>query len=173
MTPLEIERKWIVTNWPSHDFPLLYSEVMQQGYISVEPTVRIRQEKTIQSNLDTHPIQNNYVLCVKSHGLLTRKEVEIMIEEEKFEQLKDVIDYPLIHKIRNTYLLPNGKHLEVNHVDQGLDSEFWYAEIEFQSEEDALTFDPKSVGLESYLTNDVTTQKNQSMAAYWMQTRMR
>lgn len=171
MTHLEIERKWLVQGWPKNDLPLLYSEIMQQGYISTDPTVRIRQEKTTLTNTKNHPLENHYVLCFKSHGLLTRKEIEIDIAEDKFIELADLIGFPLIHKVRNTYQLATGYHLEVNHVDEGLASEFWYAEIEFPTEEEAIHFQASSVGLSSYLQNDVTTQKSQSMAAYWLQTR--
>ena len=43
--------------------------------------------------------------------------------------------------------------------------------IKFKSEEEANAFDPKHVDLCDYLTDDVTSQPNQSMAAYWQQTR--
>ena len=42
---MEIERKWMVTNWPDEkSFPLTETYQMDQGYISVRPTVRIRRE---------------------------------------------------------------------------------------------------------------------------------
>lgn len=171
-TPLEIERKWMVKGWPSSNFPLLFTEQMRQGYIATHPTVRIREENTISSTITEKTIQDNYVLCFKSSGLLARKEIEMNIPKEKFMELEDLIGLPLIHKIRNTYLLPDGHHLEVNHVDEGLDSEFWYAEIEFQTEEEAIHFNPHQVGLKDYLNDDVTKQPNQSMAAYWCATRV-
>lgn len=170
-TPLEIERKWMVNGWPTNDYPLLYSERMRQGYISTHPTVRIREENTIVSNTESKPIKDSFILCFKSSGLLTRKEIEMDIEQEKFNELEDLIHLPLIDKLRNTYLLPDGHHLEVNHVDEGLPTEFWYAEIEFKSEEEAISFDPSSVNLKEYLNDDVTNQPNQSMAAYWDSTR--
>ena len=92
---------------------------------------------------------------------------------QKFEELEDLIGLPLINKLRNTYLLKDGHHLEVSHVDEGLPSEFYYAEIEFKSEEEANAFDPKQVDLSDYLNDDVTNQPNQSMAAYWQQTRQK
>lgn len=161
--PLEIERKWIVDGWPYEELPLLKNEFMQQGYISTRPSVRIREEA---STTETH-----YILNFKSHGQLTRKEVEIEISKEKFEELEDLIGLPMIVKIRRTFQLPDGNHLEVNHVDEGLPTEFWYAEIEYKSEEDARSWDPASVGLAGYLRNDVTDEPGQSMAAYWRKTR--
>ena len=40
---MEIERKWMVQGWPQ-GLPLLETYRMDQGYISVRPTVRIRRE---------------------------------------------------------------------------------------------------------------------------------
>ncbi len=170
-TNLEIERKWMVQGWPSIDLPLLYVEEMRQGYISTHPTVRIREENTLVSNDALKPIKDSFILCFKSSGTLTRKEIEMEIEKSKFKDLEDLIQLPLINKVRNTYLLKDGHHLEVNHVDEGLPSEFWYAEVEFQSEKEAFSFQAKDVQLQDYLVDDVTNQPNQSMASYWESTR--
>ena len=40
---MEIERKWMVKGWPE-GLPLREEFSMRQGYISVRPTVRIREE---------------------------------------------------------------------------------------------------------------------------------
>ena len=40
---MEIERKWMVKGWPE-GLPLRKEFAMRQGYISVRPTVRIREE---------------------------------------------------------------------------------------------------------------------------------
>lgn len=40
---MEIERKWMVTGWPE-GLPMTEDYRMDQGYISVRPTVRIRRE---------------------------------------------------------------------------------------------------------------------------------
>lgn len=45
---MEIERKWMVNGWPEGEnlpaLPLKEEFAMRQGYISVRPTVRIREE---------------------------------------------------------------------------------------------------------------------------------
>ena len=45
---MEIERKWMVNGWPEGEgfpaLPLKEEFGMRQGYISVHPTVRIREE---------------------------------------------------------------------------------------------------------------------------------
>ena len=40
---MEIERKWMVKGWPQGLVPEAEYE-MEQGYLSVRPTVRIRKE---------------------------------------------------------------------------------------------------------------------------------
>lgn len=154
MKNIEIERKWMVRGWPNN-LELLYVEKMRQGYISTSPTVRIRDE------------DSKYILCFKSKGKLSRKEIEMEIPKDKFDELEDLIGLPLIDKVRKTYLLSDGHHLEVNLVDE----KFYYAEVEFSNEEEALAFNPQDVNLGDYLDNEVTYQKGQSMATYWIETR--
>lgn len=161
---MEIERKWMVTGWPQ-GLPLKEKFKMRQGYVSVCPTVRIREEA-----LEGGATQ--YILCFKSGGGLAREEIERPIDEELFHQLEHkIIAKPLIEKVRCSYSLPDGLVLEVNHVDEGQPTEFWYAEVEYPSVERALKWEPASCGLESYLTDEVTNQPGQSMGAYWEMTR--
>ena len=105
---MEIERKWMVNNWPPEDLglPLLYEQFMRQGYISVRPTVRIREEAMTGGSTE-------YVLCFKSGAGLVRKEIEMSIPKDKFLELEDLIGLPLIPKLRRTYVLPDGLKLEV------------------------------------------------------------
>lgn len=163
--PVEIERKWMVEGWPEKELPLVKEEEMRQGYISVEPTVRIREEANVNG-------QTEWILCFKSKGGLTRKEIEFPIPKERFEDLKDLIGLPLIPKTRRTYRLPDGLQLEVNHVDIGEATEFWYAEVEFASEDEARGFDPAVYDLSDYLWDDVTEKPGESMGAYWVRTRL-
>ena len=165
---MEIERKWMVTGFPE-GFPLLKSELMRQGYLTVHPTVRIREETLL--NEDGEPQHTEYILCFKKGSGLARREIEFPIEPDRFAELEELIGLPLIPKLRNTYLLPDGSHLEVNHVDEGLPTEFWYAEIEYASIDAARAWDPATVGLADYLNDDVTDQPGQSMGSYWLATR--
>ena len=162
---MEIERKWMVTGWPKEDWPVLYTHKMRQGYVNVRPTVRIREE--IRTGQDPE-----YILCCKSEGGLARKEIEMPVPADKFAELEDLIGLPLISKERRTYHLPDGRHLEVNHVDQGQPSEFWYAEIEYESVEAATSWKPEGAAAE-YLNNEVTGQPGSTMGAYWEMTRKR
>lgn len=161
---MEIERKWMVDGWPQ-GLPLREEFFMRQGYISVRPTVRIREEALTGGKTD-------YILCFKSGGGLAREEIERSIDRELFEELEQkIIGKPLIQKVRRSYLLPDGSVLEVNHVDAGQPTEFWYAEVEYPTVEAARAWRPDACGLGTYLCNEVTDQPGQSMGEYWVETR--
>ena len=166
---MEIERKWMVNGWPEGEnlpaLPLKEEFAMRQGYISVRPTVRIREEALKGG-------ETAYILCFKSGSGLAREEIEREIDKELFTRLEEkIIGKPLIPKLRRSYQLPDGMVLEVNHVDEGQPTEFWYAEVEYPTVEAARSWRPEAVGLAAYLNDDVTDQPGQSMGAYWEQTR--
>ena len=80
---MEIERKWMVNGWPE-GLPLKEEFAMRQGYISVRPTVRIREEALTGGK--TH-----YVLCFKSGSGLAREEIERDIDPALFNDLETKI----------------------------------------------------------------------------------
>lgn len=151
---MEIERKFLLDAFPAH-LPLVKQADMAQGYISVGPVVRIRSEKMTENT--------NYVLCFKGPGTIAREEIEINLDESVFHQLEGLLKAPLIRKEFRVYQLPDGHHLECNHVDKGEPTEFYYAEVEFESLEEALAFEPPS-----FLGADVTEDRSYGMAAYWV-----
>ena len=69
---MEIERKWMVNGWPEGEnfpaLPLKEEFAMRQGYISVRPTVRIREEALKGG-------KTAYILCFKSGSWLAREEI--------------------------------------------------------------------------------------------------
>ena len=137
---MEIERKWMVTGWPE-GLPLVEEFTMRQGYISVRPTVRIREEAKTGG-------ETAWILCFKSEGGLAREEIERPIDRALFEDLAaKIIARPLIEKVRRTYLLSDGCHLEVNHVDAGQPGAFWYAEIESPTLEAVCQWEPAGCGM--------------------------
>ena len=163
---MEIERKWMVTDWPRGLRPVR-THIMDQGYLCVRPTVRIRREA-----LEGGPTA--LVLCFKGAPDptgLSRPEVETEISPELFAQLEALIGKPLIRKERRSYLLPEGLVLEVNEVDPGQPGGFFYAEVEFPTEQAARAWDPASCGLGRYLALEVTGQPGASMGEYWEKTR--
>lgn len=158
---MEIERKWLTRGWPQGDPDRVIE--MEQGYISVSPTVRIRSHRETGK-------ADRYVLCFKSKGGLVRQEIETDIDKALFDQLRDFIGKPLVKKVQRRYNLPGGLVLEANQVDPGQPTGFFYAEVEFASEADALAWQPVQ-GLAGYLQNEVTDQPGESMGAYWLRTR--
>ena len=160
---MEIERKWMVTGWPE-GLTQTSDYQMDQGYVSVRPTVRIRRE-ALQGG------RTALVLCFKGAGTLSREEIETEIDAELFAKLAHLIGKPLIQKERRSYRLPDGLTLEVNCVDKGLPTAFWYAEVEYPTVAAANAWQPAAWGLADYLGDEVTGQPGQSMGAYWLQTR--
>ena len=163
---MEIERKWMVTDWPRGLRPVR-THIMDQGYLCVRPTVRIRREA-----LEGGPTA--LVLCFKGAPDptgLSRPEVETEISPELFAQLEELIGKPLIRKERRSYLLPEGLVLEVNEVDPGQPGGFFYAEVEFPTEQAARAWGPASCGLGRHLAGGVAGQPGASMGEYWEKTR--
>lgn len=158
---MEIERKWLTQGWPQGQPDRVIE--MEQGYISVSPTVRIRSHRETGK-------ADRYVLCFKSKGGLVRQEIETDIDKALFDQLRDFIGKPLVKKVQRRYNLPGGLVLEANQVDPGQPTGFFYAEVEFASKADALAWQPVQ-GLAGYLQNEVTDQPGESMGAYWLRTR--
>ena len=158
---MEIERKWMVTGWPE-GLTQTSDYQMDQGYVSVRPTVRIRRE-ALQGG------RTALVLCFKGAGTLSREEIETEIDAELFAKLEHLIGKPLIRKERRGYRLPGGLTLEVNCVDPDLPTAFWYAEVEFETEAQALAWDPPPRALPT----TCTTNAPASPAAVWGSTGFR
>ena len=161
---MEIERKWLVSGLPGVFLPVVMEQEMEQGYLTVRPTVRIRKEAEKGGKTE-------YVLCLKSGAGIARQEIEIRIEEAPFRELEKLIGIPLIEKERRVYSLRDGLLLEVNDVDREMPTHYMYAEIEYPSLDAAKEWKPDPDGLTDYLADDVTDQPGQTMAAYWDLTR--
>ena len=154
---MEIERKFKLSAFPQH-LPLLQASQVEQGYLSVTPTVRIRSK--------CRDGVTDYRLCIKGKGALVREEVELPLDEDKFFRLKNLLHGEMIRKDYRVYQLPNGLQLECSLVDAGTENEFMYAEVEFSTEEEARAFVPPA-----FLGEDVTEVPGSSMSAYWQRTR--
>ena len=57
-------------------------------------------------------------------------------------------------------------------MDKGLPTAFWYAEVEYKTEAQALAWDPAAVGLRDCLSDECTGKPGSSMGDYWQQTRL-
>ena len=161
---MEIERKWFVSGWPEGLEPAHVYE-MEQGYLALHPnTVRIRSETE-------HGGSTAYILCFKGAGKLVREEIETEIDAALFARLSALIGRKLIHKERRDYPIAGGLMLEVNEVDAGSPTTFFYAEIEFSDVAAARSWDSAGAGLSAYLSHEVTERSGVSMGAYWSRTR--
>ncbi|HBT65838.1 MAG TPA: hypothetical protein DEB10_14360 [Ruminococcaceae bacterium] len=151
---MEIERKFLIDSFPNQ-LPLLSETVVYQGYISVEPVVRIRSKKSMK--------EMDYILCFKSDGTLVRQEIEIPITKKTFDGLKGFLKAPMIVKDYRVYKLSDELKLECSLVDRGEPTEFMFAEVEFNTIEQALAFQPPA-----FLGKEVTEDRSYGMAAYWV-----
>lgn len=126
---MEIERQFLVKKLPA--LPDAYEEV-QQGYVSLEPEIRIRK---IGESL--------FVLTVKRGAGLVREEWETNISMQEYENLEARL-YPgtkMIEK-RRYHIELKGAHIAELHVHSGHLAGFNYVEVEFPTVEEAEAFVP-------------------------------
>lgn len=150
---MEIERKFLIDSFPE-GLPLLEEATVYQGYLAVDPVVRIRSKETDKGK--------SFILCFKGDGTIARQETELEITEAVFRELKALLKHPLVRKDYKIYALPGGERLECSLVDRGTPTEFYYAEVEFRSIEQANAFQPPA-----FLKKDVTEDRSYSMGNYW------
>lgn len=88
---MEIERKYLINTLPDNlnSYPF---RIIEQGYLSTEPVVRIRRDN------------DDYILTYKSKGLMVREEYNLPLTPDSYEHLKEKIDGRLISKKR--YMIP-------------------------------------------------------------------
>ena len=126
---VEIERQFLVKVIPP--LPEDY-ELLRQGYVSLEPEIRIRQMG-----------ESTFFLTVKRGNGLVRQEWETEITRQEFTNLKERLQPGtlMIEKRRYRIVLGNGLVAEFHLHERHL-SGFIYVEVEFPSERAALTFVP-------------------------------
>lgn len=127
---MEIERKFLITkeNLPKNlsSYPSIQ---MEQGYLCTGPVVRIRREN------------EKYFLTYKSKGLLCREEYNLPLTKDAYEHLKPKCDGILISKTR--YRIPEKSNLTIElDVFHDIYDGLLLAEVEFSSEEEALSYQP-------------------------------
>ena len=165
---MEIERKWL---FDMRKVPVDQSKTLthyKQLYLSIDPEVRVRS-KVVENLLTGEKYHETYMLCVKGEGDLTRTEIQTPIERNEFIRLIEENDILLASAIKKKYYtIPVGEYkLTVGTVDKGTPEEFSYGEIEFNSEEEALAFNPPE-----WFGKEVTNDKSYKMKNYWKRTRI-
>ena len=149
---MEIERKWILQRVPT-EFRLVRNSQVEQFYISTSPEVRLRH----------NPASNEpFRITIKGEGTLSREEIETQVSENFYTQVKEFVNKSPIKKDDSIFNC-GGYPLAVSVVDDGA---FIYAEVEFESEEQARDFQlPIDDAVE------VTENTEYKMKNYWLRTR--
>ena len=146
---MEIERKYLLGEIPE-GLNLNDKHSISQGYISNDPVVRIRK------------YDDEYILTIKSRGLIERIEIEKPLSYQEFSELSTMVRGNLIEKDRYKIPLDDGYTLELD-VFHGIYEGLIIAEIEYESIEKAESY--KAPG---YLYCDVSEYpeyQNSSLSA--------
>lgn len=123
---MEIERKFTVKELP--DLAKYPYHILEQGYLNTDPVVRVRKE------------DDNYYLTYKGKGFLAREEYNLPLNEEAWLHLAEKSDGIIIRKKR--YMIPYGNYTIELDVFAKPYENLVIAEVEFDSEEEAETFQP-------------------------------
>lgn len=156
---LEIERKFLMDGFPI-GLTLLKQMDMEQGYLSIEPEIRIHKAVDVTTG------KTDVRLTLKGNGELTRTEIITDIKEDFYYDAMDLMGVKAIIKDYRAYKLGPWV-LEVAHVDPDTKNAFFYAELEFPTEQDAKTFIPPK-----YLGREITFNEDYKMKNYWKRTRL-
>lgn len=137
MAAMEIEKKFLLQRIPEHLESFEKKEI-EQGYLCTDPVVRIRKSNdryilTYKSRMGLDPQENEDVRV--------NHEVEVPLNQQGYEHLKQKIDGNLIQKCRYLIPLPDGHTGELDVFDGTLKG-LSFVEVEFSDEEDASAFVP-------------------------------
>lgn len=125
---MEIERKFLIPILPENLSSYTFHQI-EQGYLCTAPVIRIRRE------------DDNYYMTYKSKGMMIREEYNLPLTKEAYDHLKPKADGIVITKTR--YLIPLDEKLTIElDVFHNEYDGLYLAEVEFQSEEEALAFVP-------------------------------
>lgn len=124
---MEIERKFLIDQRPT-DIDSYAYHIIEQAYLCTDPVIRVRKE------------DDNYYMTYKGKGLMAREEYNLPLNRAAYEQLKPKAEGNLISKKR--VLIPYQKYtIELDIFSEPF-APLLLAEVEFESEEDALAFLP-------------------------------
>ena len=145
----EIERKYLIKYIP-HDLEKYPKDRIEQGYIIYNDDTEVRVRK----------LNDEYFLTIKVGKGEVRREVELKLFPEQFDQLWDVTEGRRIEKTR--YKIDyDSIIIEVDVYNCNLEG-FISAEVEFKSVEESQSFQPPE-----WFGNEVTNDeryKNRNLA---------
>ena len=127
---MEIERKFLVSHLPENCAAYPCRQI-EQAYLCTDPVVRIRKE------------DEDYYLTYKGKGLLSREEYNLPLNQKAYEHLRQKADGIILTKRR--YLIPLSARPDLTielDIFAGCYEGLILAEVEFPTEEDAMSFTP-------------------------------
>lgn len=163
----EIERKFLISGFPKVDFDEV--GIVKTIYINIKYNSdgKILQEIRIRRWFESGKGYRPDALTFKSGGTLTRTEIETNLTDNSLFDCFNELGYnPIVKDYRGLY--NNGYLIEFNLVDGGTDTAFYYAEVEFDSEEEANSY---VWPFPEVFIEDVTNKPEYKMANYWKRTR--
>ena len=126
---MEIERKYLIRELPEGYEQFPHTEI-QQAYLCTDPVVRVRRDG------------DAYYLTYKSKGLLSREEYNLPLDKSSYAHLLAKADGIILSKTR--YRIPladTGLTIELD-LFHGTYDGLMLAEVEFPTQEEALSFTP-------------------------------
>ena len=101
---------------------------IEQAYLCRKPVVRVRRTNS------------RFTLTCKGKGKMVREEINLPLSEEAYVSLRAKAEGTVIFKHR--YRIPFGNYtIELDHFESPRTG-LWLAEVEFPTEEEALSFTP-------------------------------
>ena len=173
----EIERKWRVRRLPE-DYQQFPSKLLEQAYLCQNPTLRKESSNFAEeeecrnfdgeeecsifgekekAGISEGKEQEEYIFCYKGRGRLSREEYNLPLTKEAYETLLGKTEGRVIRKLR--YAIPHGAYTVELDIFQGELEGLCYAEVEFSSEEEALSFQPLD-----WFSEELTGEKGYSNA---------
>ena len=130
---MEIERKYKIEclNDLPENYRAFPCHAIEQAYLCTDPVVRVRRE------------DDSYYLTYKGKGLMTREEYNLPLNEQAYAHLLKKADGIILTKTRYLIPLEGSNHLTIElDIFEGTYKGLILAEVEFPTEEEALTFTP-------------------------------
>ncbi len=129
---MEIERKFLIESIPVEiKLEECKKREIEQGYLSTEPVVRVRRDN------------DEYYLTYKAKGMMIREEYNLPLTKDAYDKLIMKSEGNIITKTR--YEIPEKDNLTIElDIFEGAFTGLLLAEVEFDTEEAALSYTPPS-----------------------------